>query len=259
MQRKAALWIHQAMLPLPTFFAFTEHLLRPSREIAGIYKFLQASILIWGFRPGSAVATVHISSHASRHVSDVPPEVSPHRRGPTSRTPDASSTSLNRAKNREVLLEVQHGGSKSSVSKCVCTFFASLTRSYVKNVWWHRFRCETCRRRKVKCSGEQPCRACIKHNWECIFGHTGRRRYSEACVPGPFSVLANTDRYSSQVKQLLDKIRTYEERLASQPEGEPDPRNTDNHKTHITSQVHLCLRRVLRIQFRANCYGSPKL
>ncbi|KAJ5623566.1 hypothetical protein N7490_012171 [Penicillium lividum] len=43
-------------------------------------------------------------------------------------------------------------------------------------------RCETCRRRKVKCTGERPCRACIKHNLECVFGTTGRRKYSEACV-----------------------------------------------------------------------------
>lgn len=63
-------------------------------------------------------------------------------------------------------------------------------------------RCETCRKRKVKCTGEKPCRACVKHNLQCIFGTTGRRKYSEA-----------------EVKQLLDKIRIYEERLASGAEG----------------------------------------
>ncbi|OQD83581.1 hypothetical protein PENANT_c016G01491 [Penicillium antarcticum] len=63
--------------------------------------------------------------------------------------------------------------------------------------------CETCRRRKVKCSGEKPCRACIKHNWECTFGHSGRRRYSEA-----------------QVKHLLDRIQVYEEQLQSQTTGD---------------------------------------
>ncbi|CAG8166481.1 unnamed protein product [Penicillium salamii] len=62
--------------------------------------------------------------------------------------------------------------------------------------------CETCRRRKVKCSGDKPCRACIKHNWECTFGHSGRRRYSEA-----------------QVKHLLDKIRIYEEQSNPQVSG----------------------------------------
>ncbi|KAJ5943488.1 hypothetical protein N7516_003656 [Penicillium verrucosum] len=64
--------------------------------------------------------------------------------------------------------------------------------------------CETCRRRKVKCSGDKPCRACVKHNWECTFGHSGRRRFSEA-----------------QVKHLLEKVRTYEEQLGSQPVGGP--------------------------------------
>ncbi|KZF23872.1 hypothetical protein L228DRAFT_125479 [Xylona heveae TC161] len=42
--------------------------------------------------------------------------------------------------------------------------------------------CQSCRRRKVKCSGEQPCRSCSRHNWECTFGHVGRKRYSEAYV-----------------------------------------------------------------------------
>ncbi|KAJ5164184.1 uncharacterized protein N7500_006014 [Penicillium coprophilum] len=62
--------------------------------------------------------------------------------------------------------------------------------------------CETCRRRKVKCSGEKPCRACIKHHWECTFGHSGRRRFSEA-----------------QVKHLLEKIQVYEEQLSSKSVG----------------------------------------
>ncbi|KAF4761004.1 hypothetical protein N7455_001466 [Penicillium solitum] len=64
--------------------------------------------------------------------------------------------------------------------------------------------CETCRRRKVKCSGDKPCRACVKHNWECTFDHSGRRRFSEA-----------------QVKHLLEKVRTYEEQLGSQSVGGP--------------------------------------
>ncbi|KAJ5651728.1 hypothetical protein N7507_009154 [Penicillium longicatenatum] len=63
--------------------------------------------------------------------------------------------------------------------------------------------CETCRRRKVKCTGEKPCRSCVKHNLECRFGTTSRKKYTEA-----------------EVKQLLDKIRIYEERLASGSEGQ---------------------------------------
>ncbi|KAJ5773311.1 hypothetical protein N7457_008207 [Penicillium paradoxum] len=66
--------------------------------------------------------------------------------------------------------------------------------------------CETCRRRKVKCSGEKPCRACVKHDWECTFGHSGRRRFSEA-----------------QVKHLLEKIRVYEEQLGPQAAAGPSP------------------------------------
>ncbi|KAJ5087326.1 hypothetical protein N7456_010942 [Penicillium angulare] len=61
--------------------------------------------------------------------------------------------------------------------------------------------CESCRRRKVKCSGEQPCSGCIKHNWECAYAHTGRKRYSEA-----------------QVKRLLEKIQNYEVQLGVQSE-----------------------------------------
>ncbi|KAI9925483.1 hypothetical protein MW887_005864 [Aspergillus wentii] len=57
--------------------------------------------------------------------------------------------------------------------------------------------CESCRRRKVKCSGSQPCRSCTRHNWECVFGGSGRSRYSETHVRG-----------------LLDRIRVYEERIA---------------------------------------------
>ncbi|BCR91509.1 Zn(II)2Cys6 transcription factor domain-containing protein [Aspergillus chevalieri] len=62
--------------------------------------------------------------------------------------------------------------------------------------------CETCRRRKVKCSGEQPCDACVKHGWECAFGRTGRRRYSEA-----------------HVQRLLERIQSYEERYGTDCNG----------------------------------------
>ncbi|KAJ5797368.1 uncharacterized protein N7503_006664 [Penicillium pulvis] len=82
--------------------------------------------------------------------------------------------------------------------------------------------CETCRKRKVKCTGEKPCRACVKHNLQCIFGTTGRRKYSEA-----------------EVKQLLEKIQIYEERLASVAEGPslsspraPDPILSGSSRQH---------------------------
>ncbi|KAK1144529.1 hypothetical protein N8T08_005402 [Aspergillus melleus] len=64
--------------------------------------------------------------------------------------------------------------------------------------------CESCRRRKVKCSGEQPCRTCIRHNLECTFGSWGRRRYSEA-----------------HVQSLLDNIRSYEEQLVAHSDSDP--------------------------------------
>ncbi|KAB8231916.1 Zn(II)2Cys6 transcription factor [Aspergillus alliaceus] len=66
--------------------------------------------------------------------------------------------------------------------------------------------CESCRRRKVKCSGDQPCRSCARHNWECVFGHVGRKRYTEA-----------------HVKNLLDKIRLYEEQISALSQGPTGP------------------------------------
>ena len=48
----------------------------------------------------------------------------------------------------------------------------------------------------MKCSGDKPCRACTKHNWECTFGHSGRRRFSEASVNAPLASRANlADRF----------------------------------------------------------------
>ncbi|KAE8411759.1 hypothetical protein BDV36DRAFT_288448 [Aspergillus pseudocaelatus] len=70
----------------------------------------------------------------------------------------------------------------------------------IKNLF--SLRCESCRRRKVKCSGDQPCRSCVRHNWECVPGHAGRRRYTEA-----------------HVKNLLDKIQLYEEQLSTLSQG----------------------------------------
>ncbi|CCF37014.1 hypothetical protein CH063_08445 [Colletotrichum higginsianum] len=48
--------------------------------------------------------------------------------------------------------------------------------------------CNTCRRRKVKCSGEQPCRNCSRNNLDCEFGD-GRKRYSEAWVDSEIGLL----------------------------------------------------------------------
>ncbi|KAH6695691.1 fungal-specific transcription factor domain-containing protein [Plectosphaerella plurivora] len=59
--------------------------------------------------------------------------------------------------------------------------------------------CEQCRKRKVKCSGDQPCRSCSRHRLQCTFGSAGRRRFSEAHVQG-----------------LLETIKQYEEQLNAQ-------------------------------------------
>lgn len=32
-----------------------------------------------------------------------------------------------------------------------------------------KYSCLGCRRRKIKCTGEQPCRFCSEHGYECIF------------------------------------------------------------------------------------------
>ncbi|OBR11387.1 Zn 2cys6 transcription factor [Colletotrichum higginsianum IMI 349063] len=42
--------------------------------------------------------------------------------------------------------------------------------------------------RKVKCSGEQPCRNCSRNNLDCEFGD-GRKRYSEAWVDSEIGLL----------------------------------------------------------------------
>jgi hypothetical protein len=45
--------------------------------------------------------------------------------------------------------------------------------------------CESCRRRKVKCSGDQPCQTCSRQGLECRFGVIARRGYSESYVSSP--------------------------------------------------------------------------
>ncbi|KAF2716167.1 hypothetical protein K431DRAFT_235962 [Polychaeton citri CBS 116435] len=45
--------------------------------------------------------------------------------------------------------------------------------------------CQACHRRKVKCSGTQPCQSCSKHDWECNYGDVGRKRYSESYSTHP--------------------------------------------------------------------------
>ncbi|TID00344.1 putative transcriptional regulatory protein C3C7.04 [Colletotrichum higginsianum] len=70
--------------------------------------------------------------------------------------------------------------------------------------------CNTCRRRKVKCSGEQPCRNCSRNNLDCEFGD-GRKRYSEAYVS---ELRATLSRYEDQIKEL-----------AKQPRPHPSPQS----------------------------------
>ncbi|KAE8159436.1 hypothetical protein BDV40DRAFT_273418 [Aspergillus tamarii] len=80
--------------------------------------------------------------------------------------------------------------------------------------------CESCRRRKVKCSGDQPCRSCVRHNWECVPGHAGRRRYTEA-----------------HVKNLLDKIRLYEEQLSTLSQAAPPATSGTDIRNEYTAEA----------------------
>ncbi|KAE8374877.1 FAD-linked oxidoreductase-like protein [Aspergillus bertholletiae] len=79
---------------------------------------------------------------------------------------------------------------------------------------------ESCRRRKVKCSGDQPCRSCVRHNWECVPGHAGRRRYTEA-----------------HVQNLLDKIRLYEEQLSAVAQAPPPTSATSARNGYTTEAM----------------------
>ncbi|KAF4468758.1 transcriptional regulatory [Fusarium albosuccineum] len=76
--------------------------------------------------------------------------------------------------------------------------------------------CENCRRRKVKCSGKQPCPTCTRLGLDCNFGNITRRGYSELYV-----------------QKLLDKIKTQEEELrrrgATRQSVEPDADLTSEH------------------------------
>ncbi|KAL6354749.1 Prolyl-tRNA synthetase [Fusarium phalaenopsidis] len=85
--------------------------------------------------------------------------------------------------------------------------------------WHHDSKnCENCRRRKVKCSGKQPCPTCTRLGLECTFGNITRRGYSELYV-----------------QKLLDKIKSQEEQLKERagsrstvdPSSELSPGNGD--------------------------------
>ncbi|KAJ0126515.1 Trehalose phosphorylase [Fusarium oxysporum f. sp. albedinis] len=65
--------------------------------------------------------------------------------------------------------------------------------------------CESCRRRKVKCSGSQPCLTCTRHGFECRFGTIARRGYSEANK--------NDLTFRSYVQNLVKTIKGLEEKL----------------------------------------------
>ncbi|KAH8729903.1 hypothetical protein BGZ61DRAFT_346209, partial [Ilyonectria robusta] len=80
--------------------------------------------------------------------------------------------------------------------------------------------CETCRRRKVKCSGNRPCQNCSRQGLDCRFGNTGRRGYSEAYVQG-----------------LLAKIKQQEEKLHDIVPLN-DTHDTNHSSTHDKSVEH---------------------
>ncbi|KAJ4124716.1 hypothetical protein NW765_014243 [Fusarium oxysporum] len=76
--------------------------------------------------------------------------------------------------------------------------------------------CESCRRRKVKCSGSQPCLTCTRHGFECRFGTIARRGYSEAYVQN----LVKT------IKGLEEKLEEVSRKQSSTPFIGP-PMNRD--------------------------------
>ncbi|KAH7225142.1 hypothetical protein BKA60DRAFT_593471 [Fusarium oxysporum] len=76
--------------------------------------------------------------------------------------------------------------------------------------------CESCRRRKVKCSGSQPCLTCTRHGFECRFGTIARRGYSEAYVQD----LVKT------IKGLEEKLEEVSRKQSSTPFIGP-PMNRD--------------------------------
>ncbi|KAK2033093.1 fungal-specific transcription factor domain-containing protein [Colletotrichum zoysiae] len=82
--------------------------------------------------------------------------------------------------------------------------------------------CNTCRRRKVKCSGEHPCRNCARNNLDCEFGD-GRKRYSESYVS---ELRATLSRYEDQIKELSKQPRAYpvpQSRRVSNAASNPSP------------------------------------
>ncbi|KAK7209181.1 hypothetical protein V2G26_016359 [Clonostachys chloroleuca] len=68
--------------------------------------------------------------------------------------------------------------------------------------------CDSCRRRKVKCSGNQPCHTCNRQGLQCVFGTRVRRGYSEAYV-----------------QSLLDTIKQHEEHSDGRPRTHPPQSN----------------------------------
>lgn len=77
----------------------------------------------------------------------------------------------------------------------------------------------------MKCSGSQPCEACIRGGIECTFGTRVRRGYSETLVvyhPLPQLCGSCTFRY---VNSLLDTIKQHEQQETPQPTVDEDVTN----------------------------------
>ncbi|KAH6689815.1 fungal-specific transcription factor domain-containing protein, partial [Plectosphaerella plurivora] len=98
-------------------------------------------------------------------------------------------------------------------------------------------RCQACRNRKVKCSGAQPCRYCIKRRQQCIFpDNVRKKRYAVDYVEG----LEALARRSSGGIRSAEASRDDEMPL---PGGETDsegaiiPETVNSSSVHFSNQI----------------------
>lgn len=77
--------------------------------------------------------------------------------------------------------------------------------------------CENCRRRKIKCTGKQPCSNCVTYGCECVFAVTPVSSTTNISIDGKFhgdvtsghSSISNTETHTS--KELLDSATSSSE------------------------------------------------
>src|SRR5436853_6601297 len=95
--------------------------------------------------------------------------------------------------------------------------------------------CQNCQRRKIKCSGETPCKYCSKVDKKCEPGKPGKKR---GPPPGQEVIRSRTSRMESvynnkdpQVQEELRHLNNYERNSAFtpiMPNRYPYPHNIQN-------------------------------